>query len=81
MPINFYGCFKQVACGSEDCSKIAKFWAKSMSYGHRSVYVDDIQRLSRFAQKGHNLWQIMSEGFAHWFIDCVVYYEFFYGQK
>ena len=48
---NFYG--------SEVCSKIAKFCEKTSSHGHRSEYVDDIQRRSRFAQKGHNWWRIM----------------------
>ena len=28
MPSNYYGCFRHETCGSEDCFKIAKFWAK-----------------------------------------------------
>ena len=39
--------------------KIAKFWEKTTSHGHRSGDVDDVQRRSRFAQKGHNWWLIM----------------------
>ena len=35
-------------CGSEDCSKIAKFCSKTMSHGHRSG------RRSRLAQKDQN---------------------------
>ena len=43
----------------EDCSRIAKFWVNTMSHGHRSGDVDDVQRLPRFAQRGHNLWRII----------------------
>ena len=35
-------------------SKILKFWAKTMSHGHRLGNVDDVQRQSRFAQKDHS---------------------------
>ena len=40
--------------GMKDCSKIAKFCAKTTSHGHRSGCVDEVQLLSRFAQKCHN---------------------------
>ena len=33
---NFHGCFRHTMCFSENCSKIAIFWAKSRSHGHRS---------------------------------------------
>ena len=46
--------FRHETCGSEDCCKIAKFWVKATSQGHCSWGVDDVQRWSRFAQKGHN---------------------------
>ena len=36
MPNYFYGCFRHEVCGSEDCSKIATFWAKTTSQGHCS---------------------------------------------
>ena len=45
-------------CVSEDCFKIAKFWIKTTSHGHRSGDVDDVQRRCRFAQKGHKWWRI-----------------------
>ena len=38
--------FRQETCGSDDCSKIVKFWTKTKSHGHRSLDVDDIQRRS-----------------------------------
>ena len=59
MPSNFYRCFRHEICCSEDCSKTEKFWAKTTSHGNRSGNIDDVQRRSRFAQKGHNCWQIM----------------------
>ena len=43
MSRNFYWCFRHETCGSEVCFKIAKFWAKITSIGH----------------KGHNWWRIM----------------------
>ena len=48
--------FRHEACGSEACYKIAKFWAKTTSHGHRSGDVDDVQPQSKFAQKGLNFW-------------------------
>ena len=51
MANNLYGCFRHETCASKDCSKIAKFWAKTMSRGHCSGDVDDVQRRFRFAQK------------------------------
>ena len=51
MPINFYGSFRHETYGSEVCSKT--------SHGHRSGDVDNVLRLSRFTQKGHNWWQII----------------------
>ena len=54
MSSNFYGCFRHEKCGSEDCSKMVKFWAKLTSQEYRSGDVDDFQRRSRFAQKGHS---------------------------
>ena len=47
------------SCGSEDCFKIAKFWAKTTSHGHRLGDVDDVQRRSRSVQTAHNWWRIM----------------------
>ena len=49
MPSNFYRCFRHETCGSE-----VKFLAKTTSHSHCSGDVDDVQRRSRFAQKGHN---------------------------
>ena len=46
--------------------QIAKFWAKTTSHGHRSGDVDDVQRRSRFVQKGHNWWRIMDVWLWHW---------------
>ena len=66
MPSNFYGCFRHETCSSEDCSKIAKFWAKTMSNGHRSVDVDDLQWQTRFIRKGHNWWGILDVWLRHW---------------
>ena len=43
MTSNFYGCFCHETGGSEDYFKIAKFCVKTMSHGHRSVNVDDVQ--------------------------------------
>ena len=34
--------------------KIAKLWAKTISYGHPSGDIDNVQQRSRFAQKYHN---------------------------
>ena len=51
---------------SEDCSKIAKFWANTTSHGYRSGDVDDVQRRSRFAHKGHSWWRIMGVWLLHW---------------
>ena len=59
MPNKFYGCIRHEPWGSEDCSKIAKFWAKTISHGHRSGDVNDVQRRFRFAQKEHNWWRSM----------------------
>ena len=33
--------------GNEDCSKIAKFWAKTTSHGHRSTLNDDSDILKK----------------------------------
>ena len=52
--------------GSEDYSKIAKFWAKITSYCHRSGDVDDVQWRSRFVQKSRNWWPIMGVWLYHW---------------
>ena len=38
---NFYGYISYETCGSEDCAKIAKFWAKTTSHGYRSGDVND----------------------------------------
>ena len=46
-------------CSIENCSKIAKFKAKTTSHGHRSGVVGEVQRRSRFAQIGYNWWWIM----------------------
>ena len=46
--------------------KFAKFWAKTRSHGHSSGDVDDVQRRSRFTQKGHNCWWIMGVCLWHW---------------
>ena len=43
----FYGCFRDGRCGSEDCSKIAKFWAITMLHGHSSGDVDDPDLLKK----------------------------------
>ena len=45
------------------CSKIAIFWAKTTSHGHRS---EDVQWRSKFAQKGRNWWRIMGVWLWHW---------------
>ena len=37
----FYGCFSHEICGSEACSKIAKFCVETTSRGHRSGDVDN----------------------------------------
>ena len=66
MPSNLYGCFSYETYCSEDCSKIAKFWAKTTVHGPRSGDVHDIQRRSRFAQKAHNWWRIVDEELWHW---------------
>ena len=66
MPNNFYGYFRHETCGSQDCSKISKFWAKTMLHGHRSGDVDDVQRWSRFGQKGDNWRGIMGVWLGHW---------------
>ena len=51
--------FTDVLGFREHCLKIAKFRAKTISHGHRSGDMDNIQRQSRFAQEGHNWFQIM----------------------
>ena len=66
MPSNFYGCFSHGTCGSVDSSKIAKFWAKTMSLGYRSGDVDDVQWRSIFAHKGHNWWRILGVWLWYW---------------
>ena len=66
MSNNFYECFRYKTCGSEDFSKIAKFWVRTMSHGHRSRDVDDVKRRSRFAQKDHNWCRIMGVWLWHW---------------
>ena len=38
---NFYECFRHGVYGSEDCSKIVKFFAKTVSHLRRSGDVDD----------------------------------------
>ena len=38
----FYGCFRHKTWGSEDFTKIATFWAKTTSHGHRSWVIDMI---------------------------------------
>ena len=59
--MSFGSCQPSAHTGSEDCSKMIKFWEKTTSHGHRSGDVDDVQRWSRFAKKkGHNWWRIMS---------------------
>ena len=50
----FFGCFRHETCGSNDCFKIAKFSAKTTWHVHRLADVNDVQRQSRYAQKGHN---------------------------
>ena len=57
MPSNFYGCLRHETCDSEDCSKIAQFWAKPKSHGLWSENVDDVQGRNRFAQKDQNSWR------------------------
>ena len=55
--ISFSSCqaiFADVLDMKQDCFKIAKFRAKTTLNGHRSGDVDNDQRQSRFAQKGHN---------------------------
>ena len=54
-----YECFRHETCCSELCTIIAKFWAKTTSHRHCSEDIDDVQRRSRFAQKGHNWWRIV----------------------
>ena len=49
-----------------DCSKIAKFWAKTSSHGHYLGDVNGIQRWSSFAVKGYNWWRIMNVLLRHW---------------
>ena len=66
IPRNFYWCFRHETCNSEVCSKIAKFWAKTMSHEHRSGDVNNVQRRSRFALKGHSRWRIMSVCLWYW---------------
>ena len=41
-------------------TKLLNFEQNTMSHGHRSGDVVDIQRRSKFAQEGHNLWRIIS---------------------
>ena len=62
----FYGCYRHETCGSEDCSRIAKFCAKTTSHGHRSGDVDDVQRRFRFAEKSHIWWRNMGVWLLHW---------------
>ena len=50
----FTDVLRHETCGSECCSKIAKLLAKTTSHGHCSGDVDDVQRRSKFAQKGYN---------------------------
>ena len=39
MPSNFYRCFSNETHGSEDCSRITKFWAKTTAHEHhRPLY-------------------------------------------
>ena len=66
IPSNSYGCFRHETCGSEDCSKVIKFWAKTTLHGHCSGNVDNIQPRYRFAQKGHTTWRIMGVRLWHW---------------
>ena len=40
-------------------AKIVNFWAKTTSHGHCSGDAENVQRQSRFAQKGHNWWRII----------------------
>ena len=63
---HFLGSFSHETCGSEDCSRIVKFWAKTKSHGHCSGDVDNVQRWFSFAQKGHNWWRIMGVWLWHW---------------
>ena len=66
MSSNFYVCFRHEMLGSEDCYKIAKFWAKTTSHGHGSGEVDEVQRRSRFDQKDLNWWRIMDVRLWYW---------------
>ena len=47
LPSNFYGRFKDETCGSEDFFKIAQFYAKTTSHGHRLRDVDDADLLKK----------------------------------
>ena len=57
MPSNSYGCVRHETCGSE---------VKTMPHGNCSGDVDDFQRQSRFAQKGHDWWRIMEVWLWRW---------------
>ena len=46
--------------------KIATFWAKTTSQGHRLGDVEDVQRRFMFAQKGNNWWRIIGVWLWHW---------------
>ena len=47
MQTNFYRCFRHETSGSEDFSKIAKFWGKTTSHGHHSEDVDEPDLLQK----------------------------------
>ena len=56
MPSDFFGRFTHETCDSEDCSKIAKFLAKTTSHGHRLGEVDDDTDLPKKVTAGNELW-------------------------
>ena len=51
MPNNFYWYFRHETCDNEDCSKIAKLWAKTTSHGRHSRDVDNVQRRFKYKIK------------------------------
>ena len=48
MVSNFYGCFGHDTCGSKDCSKTAKFSAKTTSLGDRSEDPELLKKVISF---------------------------------
>ena len=56
MSSNLYECFMNEKCGSEDCSKMTKFWANTTSHSYRSGNIDDDSDLLKNIITGDESW-------------------------